>query len=160
MYIRLRASESEAFLTEKAKMEAEIEKRKAPAIVLFRDYKKPLLIAIFGRFAEAGNYYLFTTFVLSYVTTTLGVPRSYGLIASMVGAAANVVMIPVFGRLSDRIGRSKTFLIGGGIIVVTSWPISPRPSPAPWCCGPVEALDGHRFRHCFNTDRDAGHLFR
>jgi metabolite-proton symporter len=123
LYIRLRASESPAFLTEKAKMEAEIEKRKAPAVVLFRDYKKPLLIAIFGRFAEAGNYYLFTTFVLSYVTTTLGVPRSYGLIASMVGATANIIMIPVFGRLSDRIGRSRTFLIGGALIVVTAWPI-------------------------------------
>ena len=104
-------------------MEAELEKRKAPAVVLFRDYKRPLLIAIFGRFAEAGNYYLFTTFVLSYVTTTLGVPRSYGLIASMVGATANIIMIPVFGRLSDRIGRSKTFLIGGELIVVTAWPI-------------------------------------
>jgi MHS family shikimate/dehydroshikimate transporter-like MFS transporter len=123
LYIRLRASESPAFLTEKAKMEAELEKRKAPAVVLFRDYKRPLLIAIFGRFAEAGNYYLFTTFVLSYVTTTLGVPRSYGLIASMVGATANIIMIPVFGRLSDRIGRSKTFLIGGALIVVTAWPI-------------------------------------
>jgi metabolite-proton symporter len=123
LYIRLRASESPAFLTEKAKMEAELEKRKAPAVVLFRDYKKPLLIAIFGRFAEAGNYYLFTTFVLSYVTTTLGVPRSYGLIASMVGATANIIMIPVFGRLSDRIGRSRTFLIGGALIVVTAWPI-------------------------------------
>jgi metabolite-proton symporter len=123
LYIRLRAAESPAFLTEKAKMEAELEKRKAPAVVLFRDYKKPLLIAIFGRFAEAGNYYLFTTFVLSYVTTTLGVPRSYGLIASMVGATANIIMIPVFGRLSDRIGRSKTFLIGGALIVVTAWPI-------------------------------------
>ncbi|BBY18697.1 MFS transporter [Mycolicibacterium litorale] len=123
LYIRLRAAESPAFLTEKAKMELEIEKRKAPAVVLFRNFKKPLLIAIFGRFAEAGNYYLFTTFVLSYVTTTLDAPRSYGLIASMVGAAANIVMIPVFGRLSDRIGRVKTFLIGGGIIVVTAWPI-------------------------------------
>ncbi|MBO0679142.1 MHS family MFS transporter [Mycolicibacterium sp. S2-37] len=123
LYIRLRAAESPAFLEEKAKMEAEIEKRKAPAVVLFRDHKRSLLIAIFGRFAEAGNYYLFTTFVLSYVTTTLDAPRSYGLIASMVGATANIIMIPVFGRLSDRIGRVRTFLIGGAIIVVTTWPI-------------------------------------
>lgn len=123
MYIRLRATESPAFLAEKAKMEAELEHRKAPAVVLFRDYKKPLLIAIFARFAEAGNYYLFTTFVLSFVTTTLGAPRSYGLAASMVGAAANIIMIPIFGRLSDRIGRPKTFLIGATLIAVTAWPI-------------------------------------
>ncbi|ABS03975.1 MFS transporter [Kineococcus radiotolerans] len=123
LVIRLRATESPAFLAEKAKMDAEMEQRKAPAVVLFREHKRSLLIAIFGRFAEAGNYYLFTTFILSYVTTTLGAPRSYGLTASMIGAAANIALIPVFGALSDRIGRPKTFLIGAGIIVVTTWPV-------------------------------------
>lgn len=123
LYIRLRATESPAFLAEKAKMDAEIEKRRAPAAVVLRDHRRPLLIAVFGRFAEAGNYYLFTTFVLSYVTTTLGAPRSYGLTASMVGAAANIALIPVFGALSDRIGRRQTFSIGAVLIIVTSWPI-------------------------------------
>lgn len=32
-------------------------------------------------------------------------------------------MIPVFGRLSDSIGRKRTFLLGGTAIVVTAWPI-------------------------------------
>ncbi|MFT4044928.1 MAG: MFS transporter [Gordonia sp. (in: high G+C Gram-positive bacteria)] len=123
IYIRLRAAESPAFLLEKAKVELEFEKRKAPAAVVFRNHPKALFIAIFGRFAEAGNYYLFTTFVLSYVTSDLHVPKSYGLTASMVGATANIIMIPIFGRLSDHIGRVKTFLIGGALIVVTTWPI-------------------------------------
>jgi MFS family permease len=123
LFIRLRAAESPAFLAEKAKMDAEIERRKAPAAVLLRHYRRPLLITIFGRFAEAGNYYLFTTFVLSYVTTTLGAPQSYGLIASMVGATLNIVTIPLFGMLSDRIGRPRTFLIGGALIVLTTWPV-------------------------------------
>ncbi|MHA6629417.1 MFS transporter [Pseudonocardia sichuanensis] len=123
LFIRLRATESPAFLAEKAKMDAELEQRKAPAAVLLRDHRKALLITIFGRFAEAGNYYLFTTFVLSYVTTNLGAPQSYGLIASMVGAAINIAMIPLFGALSDRIGRPRTFLIGGALIVLTSWPV-------------------------------------
>jgi MFS transporter, MHS family, shikimate and dehydroshikimate transport protein len=123
LFIRLRAAESPAFLAEKAKMDAEIERRKAPAAVLLRHHRRPLLITIFGRFAEAGNYYLFTTFVLSYVTTTLGAPQSYGLIASMVGATINIVTIPLFGMLSDRIGRPRTFLIGGALIVLTTWPV-------------------------------------
>ncbi|RVU23706.1 MFS transporter [Streptomyces antnestii] len=121
--IRLRATESPEFLAEKAKMEADLDRRKAPAAILFRDHRKSLLITIFGRFAEAGNYYLFTTFILSYVTTTLHVPRSYGLTASMIGAAVNIVMIPVFGAVSDRIGRVRTFLIGGALVVVTTWPV-------------------------------------
>jgi metabolite-proton symporter len=123
LYIRLNAAESPEFLAEQARMAEAGEQHKAPLKVLFKHHRKPLLIAIFGRFAEAGNYYLFTVFVLSYVTTTLEVPRSYGLVAVMIGSALNIVMIPVFGRLSDIIGRKKTFFLGGTAIIVTAWPI-------------------------------------
>ncbi|MEX5271788.1 MFS transporter [Kocuria sabuli] len=123
LYIRLNAAESPEFLAEQARMVEAGEQHKAPLKVLFKHHRKPLLIAIFGRFAEAGNYYLFTVFVLSYVTTTLEVPRNYGLIAVMIGSALNIVMIPVFGRLSDIIGRKKTFFLGGTAIIVTAWPI-------------------------------------
>ncbi|GEK79967.1 MFS transporter [Agrococcus baldri] len=121
-YIRLRATESPAFLEEKARMEAEQEEQKAPLPVLFKHHRRSLLIAIFGRFAEAGNYYLFTTFVLSYVAVNLGVDSWVGLTASMVGAAANIVMIPIYGALSDRIGRRRTFLIGAALIIAVSAP--------------------------------------
>lgn len=123
LYIRLNAAESPEFLAEQARMAEAGEQHKAPLKVLFKHHRKPLLIAIFGRFAEAGNYYLFTVFVLSYVTTTLEVPRNYGLVAVMIGSALNIVMIPVFGRLSDIIGRKKTFFLGGAAIIVTAWPI-------------------------------------
>jgi MHS family shikimate/dehydroshikimate transporter-like MFS transporter len=41
----------------------------------------------------------------------------------MLGSALNIIMIPVFGRVSDSIGRKKTFLIGGAAIILTAWPI-------------------------------------
>lgn len=123
LYIRLNATESPEFLAEKEKMAKESVQRKAPLKVLLTDHRKPLLITIFGRFAEAGNYYLFTVFVLSYVTTTLEVPRQYGLTAVMIGSALNIIMIPVFGRLSDNIGRKPTFFLGGAAIIITAWPI-------------------------------------
>ncbi|WP_411375026.1 MFS transporter [Arthrobacter sp. MPF02] len=123
LYIRLNAAESPEFLAEKARQEKENQHRKAPIPELLANHRKPLLIAIFGRFAEAGNYYLFTVFVLSYVTSTLKVPQHYGLTAVMVGSALNIAMIPVFGHVSDRIGRKKTFLLGGAAIILTAWPI-------------------------------------
>ena len=121
--IRLRAQESPAFLVEKARQESLVEKERAPVVVLFRDHRRPLLIAIFARFAEAGNYYIFTIFVLSYITTEFDVSRQVGLVATMIGAGANVALIPVYGKLSDRIGRPKTFLLGGACIIVTTVPI-------------------------------------
>nr|WP_157940297.1 MFS transporter [Arthrobacter ruber] len=113
LYIRLNAAESPEFLAEKAKMEKNNVQQKAPLRVLLAHHRKPLLITIFGRFAEAGNYYLFTVFVLSYVTTSLEVPRQYGLTAVMIGSVLNIIMIPVFGRFSDRIGRKMTFFSAG-----------------------------------------------
>ncbi len=35
----------------------------------------------------------------------------------------NIAMIPVFGHVSDRIGRKKTFFLGGAAIILTAWPI-------------------------------------
>ena len=123
LYIRLNASESPAFLAAKAEAERKQEEQKAPIPVVFKEHRKSLVIALFSRFAEAGNYYLFTVFLLSYVATTLKLPASYGLVAVMIGSTLNIAMIPVFGAISDRIGRKKTFFFGAGVIIVSAWPI-------------------------------------
>lgn len=123
LYIRLNATESPAFLAAKAEAERKQEEQRAPIPLVFKHHRKPLLIALFSRFAEAGNYYLFTVFLLSYVATTLKLPASYGLIAVMLGSVLNIIMIPVFGALSDRIGRKKTFFFGAAVIIVSAWPI-------------------------------------
>ncbi|MDQ8708221.1 MFS transporter [Streptomyces sp. LHD-70] len=123
MWIRLSATESPAFLEAKKQLDEDTSTRKAPLTELVRSHRRSLLIAIFARCAEAGNYYLLTVFVLSYVSTTLDVPRQYGLTAVLVGSAANIVAIPVFGRLSDTFGRKKVFLFGAAFIIVTAWPV-------------------------------------
>lgn len=123
LYIRLRAVESPAFLEAKKAADQHQREEAAPVAVVFKHHKKSLLIAMFSRFAEAGNYYLFTVFMLSYVASTLDLPSSYGLTAVMIGSALNIVMIPFFGRISDTIGRKKTFLFGTAVIAVSAWPI-------------------------------------
>lgn len=123
LYIRLNATESPAFLAAKAEAERKQEEQRAPIPVVFKHHRKPLIIALFSRFAEAGNYYLFTVFLLSYVATTLKLPAYYGLVAVMIGSVLNIIMIPVFGALSDRIGRKKTFFFGAAVIIVSAWPI-------------------------------------
>lgn len=121
LYIRISAVESPEFLAEK-KAHAQTQ-NKAPITELLVHHRKPLLIAIFARFADAGNYYLITVFILSYTTSTMDLPRQYAMIAIMIGSTLNIVAIPMFGRLCDRIGRKKTFLTGGAVNVITAWPI-------------------------------------
>lgn len=123
LYIRMRAVESPAFLQAKKEAEEHQNQQVAPIPVVFKKHKKQLMIAMFSRFAEAGNYYLFTVFILSYVVATLDLPSTYGLTAVMIGSALNIVTIPLFGRLSDSIGRKKTFFFGAAVIAVAAWPI-------------------------------------
>ncbi|MFI7744062.1 MFS transporter [Kocuria rhizosphaericola] len=123
LYIRMRAVESPAFLEAKKEAEEHQLEEVAPIPVVFKYHKKSLLIAMFSRFAEAGNYYLFTVFMLSYVASTLDLPSSYGLTAVIIGSALNIIMIPIFGRISDTIGRKKTFFFGATVIAISAWPI-------------------------------------
>ena len=58
-------------------------------------------------------------FTLTYVTTVLHLPRMRGLVATMIGAACSAVCMPLFGSLSDRIGRRP--LIAVGALLSMAW---------------------------------------
>ena len=55
--------------------------------------------------------------MLTYGTKTLGLSRNSLLNDTLIAAALGLVSIPVFGRLSDRLGRRKVYAAG---IVLTA----------------------------------------
>jgi MFS family permease len=65
-------------------------------------------------------YALFTVFVLTYMTTELGMSRGEGLAAVMIGSALQLVLMPLAGALSDRINRRRMYLFG--TIAAGIWP--------------------------------------
>ncbi|MGP3533149.1 MFS transporter [Microbacterium sp. RD1] len=124
LYIRLRAMESPAFLqAQAARAAAEQQRERAPLVEVFRTQKKRLLIAVMSGFGQAGTYYMFTVFMVSYVTTTLELPAYYGLTAVIVGSALNVALMPVAGALSDRFGRRRILEAGAVLLIIAVWPI-------------------------------------
>lgn len=90
-----------------------------PLISLFRRDTKNLLLATGTRIGVDVAYYTFATYSLSYMTRNLHLKTNIGLIALAVGAACEVVVIPLMGALSDRIGRKKVF--HGGLIIFGIW---------------------------------------
>ncbi|ROP37381.1 MFS transporter [Saccharothrix texasensis] len=112
LWIRLSVSESPVFLEAQKKAEASKLKEKPPIVAVVRDHWREVLIAMGARMAENVSYYVITAFILVYITSELGMPRSAGLNAVLIASFVHLVTIPLWGALSDRIGRRTTYLIG------------------------------------------------
>ncbi|MER5387779.1 MFS transporter [Saccharopolyspora sp. NPDC002686] len=118
LYIRFRITESASF----AEAVESGGPSRRPLIEVLRTHPKQILIAIGVRFAEGGNYYVFTVFILTYITQELDLPRQAGLTGVMLAAALNIVVLPLWGALSDRVGRRPVFIGGAVFMAAYAWP--------------------------------------
>ncbi|MEU6820009.1 MFS transporter [Streptomyces atriruber] len=115
LWIRISVTESPVFLAAQRKAEAaaaEGAQEQPPVVEVFRKSRREVLTAIGTRFGENISYYILTAFVLVYVTVHLDLPKSDALNAVLIGSAFHFVTIPLWGALSDRIGRRPVTLIG------------------------------------------------
>jgi len=88
------------------------ERQQAPVAEVFRHYRRSLLITIGIRIASDVSYYTFALFSLTYVTQQLGLPRSVAFNGVLVASVVQLVAIPAFAILSDRVGRRPVYLLG------------------------------------------------
>lgn len=87
---------------------------KVPLLDTLRYHWKEVLIAVGAKVVETGPFYIFGTFVIAYSTTYLGYERVAALNAVTIATIVACIMIPLMGKLSDKIGRKPLF-IGGSI---------------------------------------------
>jgi MFS family permease len=67
------------------------------------------------------SYYILTVFSLTYLVDVSDESRSLALNALLAGAAVQFFAIPLFARLSDRIGRRPVYAFGGFGLAVWSF---------------------------------------
>jgi MFS transporter, MHS family, shikimate and dehydroshikimate transport protein len=108
LWIRLRIEETPAFV----ELERQHEREKLPAVEVFRDHPKEIARAVGMRISENITFYMLIVFALSYGEDELGISRDTLLVAIATCAALGLVVIPFYGRLSDRVGRRPVFLWG------------------------------------------------
>ncbi|UKD56019.1 MHS family MFS transporter [Amycolatopsis sp. FU40] len=89
-----------------------------PAGVVVRKHWRSVLLAAATRFGENAGFYLFSLFVITYVTTVLKMDSSVGLTAVLAGQACAVVTIPLFALLADRIGRRPIYVVASVATIV------------------------------------------
>jgi MFS family permease len=122
LYIRLKLAESPIFEeTEKKAAAKQQEEVKAPLLYVFKHYKKQLALAVGARIGSDIAFYIFALFVLVYGTEHLGLPKSLALAASTISAVAQMISIPLFGALSDRVGRRPVMIGGAAAGIVYSF---------------------------------------
>jgi MHS family shikimate/dehydroshikimate transporter-like MFS transporter len=106
LFIRLKLMESPAFeRVKETKTEAP-----RPIVDVVRKYPREVLVAMGMRVAENGCFYILTVFVLSYGEEELGLGKSTMLTGVIIAAAIGLFTVPLWGALSDRIGRKPLYL--------------------------------------------------
>ncbi|GAA5154350.1 MFS transporter [Amycolatopsis dongchuanensis] len=108
MFIRLRLHETPAF----RHIDRDAQVTRTPLREVFAHERKGVLVLIGTQSAQSVMAYLFLTFITAYVTGTLHMSDSAGPFAVTIAALATLVTLPLFGALSDRIGRRPVLLFG------------------------------------------------
>src|SRR5262245_24792328 len=110
LFIRLQVFESPLF----AKVLERKEQAAVPLAKVLMRYPRNVLLAIGARMAENASFYVFSVFVLTYGTQHLHMQRSTILTCVLIASAVQFFTIPMFGLLSDAVGRRPVYL-GGAV---------------------------------------------
>ncbi|MFO1087417.1 MAG: MFS transporter [Reyranellaceae bacterium] len=118
LYARLAVAETPAFVVARASRSA-IE---APLLALLRNHPGSIVLGMGARYVEGVFFNVFAVFSIGYLANVIGFPRTAALWAVSIAALTLVVTLPLFGALSDRIGRPKTYAIGSLLLGICAFP--------------------------------------
>jgi MFS transporter, MHS family, shikimate and dehydroshikimate transport protein len=118
-FVRSRVPETPVF--EQLKMRDGLSKN--PVIEAVGKNTGTFLIAVGLKLSEVSWVYLLSVFIVVYATTKLGLPKPLMLDAVLYAALLELVSLPLFGWLSDRIGRRPLYILGALFTIVFAFPL-------------------------------------
>jgi MFS transporter, MHS family, shikimate and dehydroshikimate transport protein len=119
LYIRLRLNETPVF----REIEAKQEVAKLPLIEVLTQHRRSFFTAVGLKLSEISYAQIGGVFAIAYVTGKLAMPRSAIFNAILLSSAVAIVAIPLFGWLSDRIGRKTMFYASSLFAMAFAFPM-------------------------------------
>jgi MHS family shikimate/dehydroshikimate transporter-like MFS transporter len=118
LFIRLKVLETPAF----SKVRETSSLARIPILEVLRTHPRNVVLAMGARFAENVSFYVFTAWILTYVTVQLGLPKNVALQGLLAASAVEFLTIPAFGALSDRLGRRPVYMMGAVLTGLLAFP--------------------------------------
>ena len=118
-FVRSRIPETPVF--EGLKMRDGLSKN--PFTEAVRKNTRSFLIAVGLKLSEVSWVYMLTVFVVVYATTKLGIAKPMMLDAVLYAALLELISLPLFGWISDKIGRRPLFIAGALFTIVFAFPL-------------------------------------
>jgi MHS family shikimate/dehydroshikimate transporter-like MFS transporter len=118
LWVRLRVEESPVF--------KEVQRRQTVVKLPIKDaltrYPRSVLVGIGAHVCDTAAAYMYATFTVAYATDELGMSKGVVLGAVVTYGVLVIALQPVFGALSDRIGRRPINLFGVAFTALWAFP--------------------------------------
>jgi MFS family permease len=117
IYIRRRVVESPAFSQVAATRKIAVNPLRE---VVRRNWREIGLCALLS-VPDLAAFYIFAVFIFAFAKQQLHLEQSFVTVAVMTGAAISVFAMPLFGYLSDRVGRRRVYFTALVLLAVWAW---------------------------------------
>ena len=118
LYIRLGILETPIF----ARLLEERRTAAAPVAEVLRSHWKEVVLCALLRTGQQAPFYIFVTFVLTYATKRLEFSNQTVLNYVLLASAVSLFTVPLWGYVSDMVGRKRMYAIGAVAMALFAFP--------------------------------------
>jgi metabolite-proton symporter len=118
LFVRLAIEETPSFAAKKQSRQIE----KSPLKFVVKHHWREIVKVAFLRMSEQMPFYIFTAFILDYATQNAHVSRTFVLLATLSAAVLDLILLPIFSNLADRVGRRNMYYFGCVVLILMAFP--------------------------------------
>ena len=118
LFVRLSIYESPAF----SQVRESGTEARMPIVDVLRTYPKNVAIGVGSRIGIDAAFYIIAFYSLDHIATNLGLSENLGLIGVTIAALIEILTIPLFASLSDRVGGKPLLIASSAFLGVWVFP--------------------------------------